>query len=35
MNVLVPIGLIGLIMFFAILTEVVEKFYYDNLEEEE
>ena len=28
MNMLVPIGLIGLIMLFAILTEVVERIYY-------
>ena len=35
MNILVPIGLIGLIIFFAALTEVVERLYYENMEEEE
>ena len=35
MNVLVPIGLIGLIVFFAALTEVVERLYYESMEEEE
>ena len=35
MSVLVPIGFIGLIMFFAALTEIVERLYYESLEEEE
>jgi len=35
MTILVPIGIIGLIIFFAALTEAVEKLYYASMEEEE
>jgi hypothetical protein len=35
MSILVPVGFIGLIVIFATLTEIVERLYYESLEEEE